>query len=279
MNIANAKLLTYLFCKVEKPVIQLLSNNTGKIYLQTNMKRTNRHRIRRGKNYKQFVLPQKSHKDNTAALRKSISTGADKEVLVYQSELDYLSRCILDYPNIETGGQLFGFHTAKGTPVVCYVIGPGTHANHQTTFFNQDLNYLETIGDVLTREYGLQHIGEWHSHHQLGLCRPSGYDAQTMHHSIDGLHLEQFLLCIGTTDGKAACINAFHFYENNQSYYPAKWNIKAEPSPYRKTIDERLNHLLAHPHIQEPCLKDMQISKISIARDADANYLLRAYNH
>lgn len=32
-------------------------------------------------------------------------------VLVYQSELDYLSRCILDYPHIETGGQLFGYWT------------------------------------------------------------------------------------------------------------------------------------------------------------------------
>ena len=58
--------------------------------------------------------------------------------IIYQSELDYLSRCILDYPDIETGGQLFGFWTNQGVPVVLYVIGPGRHANHQQSFFNQD---------------------------------------------------------------------------------------------------------------------------------------------
>ena len=41
-------------------------------------------------------------------------------VLVYQSELDYLSRCILDYPHIETGGQLFGYWTSAGVPVGLY---------------------------------------------------------------------------------------------------------------------------------------------------------------
>ena len=203
---------------------------------------------------------------------------ATKEVIVYQSELDYISRCILDYPNIETGGQLFGFYASKRTPVVCYSIGPGLNANHQTTFFNQDLNYLQTVGDILTQEFGLQHIGEWHSHHQLRLDYPSGYDMQTMHHSIDSLHLGQFLLCIGTTDGHTANINAFSFYENDSSYYSAKWHVKAAPSPYRQTIDERLKDLIIHPETSEPRLAGMHISRVSITKDADANYLLRAYN-
>lgn len=201
-----------------------------------------------------------------------------KEIIAYQSELDYISRCILDHPNIETGGQLFGFYAAKGTPVVCYAIGPGLHANHQVTFFNQDLDYLQTVGTILNREYGLQHIGEWHSHHRLSLDRPSGHDAQTMHHSIDSLHLGQFLLCIGTIDGRSASINAFAFYENDPSYYPASWHIKAEPSPYRNVIDERLADLLVHPFMQEPRLSSMHISRVSVAKEADVNYLLRAYH-
>ena len=56
--------------------------------------------------------------------------------IIYKSELDYISRCILDCTNIETGGQLFGFWTAEGVPVVLYAIGPGPHANHQSAFFN-----------------------------------------------------------------------------------------------------------------------------------------------
>jgi len=102
--------------------------------------------------------------------------------MIYQGELDYISRCILDYPNIETGGQLFGFWTAAGTPVVLYAIGPGPRANHQVAFFNQDIEYLTRIGSILTTKFGLQHIGEWHSHHQLGLAQPSGHDAATLVH-------------------------------------------------------------------------------------------------
>ena len=77
---------------------------------------------------------------------------------IYRSELEYVSRCILDYKNIETGGQLFGYWTAGGSPVVVYAIGPGEKANHQVAFFNQDIDYLTSIGNVLVRHYGLHHI-------------------------------------------------------------------------------------------------------------------------
>lgn len=211
-------------------------------------------------------------------MQDAVKQDTGREVIAYQSELDYLSRCILDYPNIETGGQLFGFYASKGTPVVCYAIGPGLRANHQATFFYQDLHYLQTVGEILTREYGLQHIGEWHSHHQLGLDRPSGYDKQTMHHSIDGLHLGRFLLCIGTYNNQTAKINAYTFFEADEAYYPTRWHIKAELSPYRHVIDERLKKQLVHPITAAPRLAGMQISRISVAKDADINHLLRAYN-
>ena len=75
--------------------------------------------------------------------------GRGSEAIVFQSELDYLYRCILDYPNIETGGQLFGYWTSAGVPVVMYAIGPGPRANHQSTFFNQDVEYLVQVGRLL----------------------------------------------------------------------------------------------------------------------------------
>lgn len=239
------------------------------------MSKKNRHK--HGTHAYKNLFPRKEVEKSLIQLAQPTGDSG-KEVMAYQSELDYISRCILDCPNIETGGQLFGFYAAKGTPVVCYAIGPGLHANHQITFFNQDIDYLQTIGTILNQEYGLQHIGEWHSHHRLGLDHPSGHDAQTMHHSIDALHLSQFLLCIGTTDGRSANINAYTFRENDPYYYPSKWHIKATPSPYRQVIDERLCDLLVHPITQEPQLSGMHISRISVAKYADMNYLLRAYN-
>ena len=82
-----------------------------------------------------------------------------REARIFQSELDFIARCILDCPDIETGGQLFGYWTREGVPVVCYALGPGPKANHQRTFFNQDLGYLQSVGDAIVKHYGLEHIG------------------------------------------------------------------------------------------------------------------------
>lgn len=173
--------------------------------------------------------------------------------IIYQSEMDYISRCILDYKNIETGGQLFGFWTATGIPVVLYAIGPGRNANHQLTFFNQDLDYLVRVGNHILSKYGLQHIGEWHSHHQLGLARPSGHDDTTMVNNIRKEHLRRFLLCIGNCTNTSSTLNAFNFHEDHgYDYVQARWSVKDGESPFRKIIDNDLAGILIHPHTQIP---------------------------
>lgn len=166
-------------------------------------------------------------------------------VIVFQSELDYLSRCILDYPNIETGGQLFGYWTEDGVPVVMYAIGPGPRANHQTTFFNQDVNYLVRVGRSLKERYGLHHIGEWHSHHQLGLARPSGHDAYTMNSTIREKGLGHFLLCIGNIRGGRASIGAFLC--DGVSCRQTNWSTIVPECPIRPIIDRELSEILVHP--------------------------------
>lgn len=44
----------------------------------------------------------------TQPLQSVAMAVSNNDVIIYQSELDYISRCILDFKNIETGGQLFG---------------------------------------------------------------------------------------------------------------------------------------------------------------------------
>ena len=177
-------------------------------------------------------------------------------VLVFQSELDYISRCILDYPRIETGGQLFGYWTAAGVPVVLFAIGPGPNANHSTAFFNQDIDYLVRIGELLISKYGLQHIGEWHSHHQLGLACPSGHDASTMVNCIRRQNLGRFLLCIGNCTDVASTVNAFNFSQRSgHDYIHSAWDIKSGTSPFRQIIstDRDFADLIIDPHTNLPC--------------------------
>ena len=177
-----------------------------------------------------------------------------QKAFIYKSEMDYISRCILDRPNIETGGQLFGFLTEDGAPVVCYAIGPGPRANHQVAFFNQDEVYLQGIYNAINRRYGLRYIGEWHSHHQMGLAKPSGHDASTVVRGMRRLHVMHFLLCIGNCDRSMhSTLNAFTFHSNATRYHHAPWKIIGMDSPYRNLIDEDLGSSLCHPATQQPC--------------------------
>ena len=187
--------------------------------------------------------------------RTASSSGIDESkpaphAVIYQSEFDYISRCILDYPDIETGGQLFGFLTEYGVPVVCYAIGPGPRANHQVAFFNQDTSYLQSFYNEVSRKYGLRYIGEWHSHHQLGLAKPSGHDASTIVNGINRSHFRHFLLCIGNCNnqGTRSSLNAFTFHINNPySYSHVPWKIINIESPYRNIVDRDLRNMVRHP--------------------------------
>ncbi|MDE5608492.1 MAG: Mov34/MPN/PAD-1 family protein [Muribaculaceae bacterium] len=179
------------------------------------------------------------------------------KALIYSSELEYIARCIQDFPNIETGGQLYGAWTASGAPRVIYVIGPGPKANHQSSFFNQDIEYLETIGAKL-KEYGLQHIGEWHSHHHLGLPHPSGYDTQTMQNGIDQLNLNRLVLCIGSINDRGIIINPFNF-ARDAHFVDARWDIINSRNRLREVIDSDLRDILRFPHSENFVLAEPQI--------------------
>lgn len=184
--------------------------------------------------------------DNDIIMRNNAET-CPNIAIIFKSELDYISRCILDYTKIETGGQLFGYWTAEDIPVVLYAIGPGPKANHEVAFFNQDIDYLKRVGFPLIESFGLQHIGEWHSHHQLGLAQPSTHDAHTMISTIKEKHLRHFLLCIGNCNTESSTLNPFNFVEDNNDYAKAQWCVKDIESPFRKIIDEELKAFLVHP--------------------------------
>lgn len=162
------------------------------------------------------IRPEKNNAPRRQPKRKTVvdATRPSPIAIIYKSELDIISRFILDYPNIETGGQLFGYWTATGTPVVCYVIGPGRHASHKPTSFVQDWDYLEHVGAELNERYRLQHIGEWHSHHQLGLAHPSGGDVNTMSFGVGKPGFPRMLLCIGNCTTRTTTVNAFNFHDS-----------------------------------------------------------------
>lgn len=212
-----------------------------------------------------------------AALKEQVAAPVQPQtptprVIIFKSELDYLSRCILDRPDIETGGQLFGYFTREGIPVVMYVIGPGPKANHKRAAFNQDIQYLVAVGEALKQRYGLAHIGEWHSHHRIALARPSGQDVDTMTSSTANQGLGRVLLFIGNLRDSGTTVNAFLCDEKTCRF--VDWDIIYSCSPVRPVADRSLERLLIHPLAAKACHTDARMVSLDGIPDYASGYWL-----
>lgn len=162
---------------------------------------------------------------------------SQNKIIIYQSELDYLSKCILESPQIETGGNLFGLWTPFGIPLIHYVVGPGPNAIHNPTHFRQDYKFLDRNADLLVEEHALHHIGSWHSHHSLGLAQPSSGDSESTLSGMQECKLLSFILLIGNYRKGKSTINAFRYFSNG-TCVKLKWVILKGVSPIRSIYDK-----------------------------------------
>ena len=130
----------------------------------------------------------------------SKSQRGDFNVVIYESDYKQLCTWVLKNTDIETGGDLFGLWADKHTAVIQFVVGPGQNCQRSPVSFYQDINYLEEIGKHMTKNEGVCHIGEWHSHHQLGLARPSGGDENTVWNNMPTYNLKRFVIFIANLE-------------------------------------------------------------------------------
>ena len=130
----------------------------------------------------------------------SKSQRGDFNVVIYESDYKQLCTWVLKNTDIETGGDLFGLWADKHTAVIQFVVGPGQNCRRSSVSFYQDINYLEKIGEQMTKGEGVCHIGEWHSHHQLGLARPSGGDENTVWNNMPTYNLKRFVIFIANLE-------------------------------------------------------------------------------
>ena len=136
--------------------------------------------------------------------------GPPSAAMIYGSELHAVQKHVLRYPNLETGGSLYGWYSETGLPIIALATGPGRNATHEATRFHADEQYSMEIGRKMIN-HGLQHVGEWHSHHTLGLAQPSGVDCRAMEASISGSTARRFLCGIANIVGDKVTFNLFFF--------------------------------------------------------------------
>ena len=119
-------------------------------------------------------------------------------VYINEGEKYQIEEWVKRHPNIETGGDLFGAWIDDRNAVVQFVLGPGEGCRRTSVSFYQDIDYLREAGSYLTKNHGLCNIGQWHSHHTLGLTRPSGGDENTVWGNMPNLGLDRYIVFIAT---------------------------------------------------------------------------------
>ena len=165
----------------------------------------------------------------------SLPAGEPDKALIYANEAQRIARFVCEYPNVETGGDLFGYWTHSGAPMVSYAIGPGRGSYHYPTSFYQDADWLHDVGVNLYDRHGLQHVGEWHSHHALGVNRPSAGDIRTVVRGMAAKNWGKFLLMIATLAPRPesrVLQNYFLVYPDGR-FRPLRIRVLDGDSPFR----------------------------------------------
>lgn len=96
--------------------------------------------------------------------------------VIFESELRFITSNAAEWAGLETGGEFYGCWSHAARPVVFLATGPGPEATHESTHFAQDIEYFRRANKLLSESFGIQFLGDWHSHHFLGLNHPSDGD-------------------------------------------------------------------------------------------------------
>jgi hypothetical protein len=97
-------------------------------------------------------------------------------ILLFESEAVRIARYALSSPRLEIGGDLLGFYAPDGSPLVFVASGPGPAARGDATHFQQDPEFQALVFNQLASQFRMFYLGDWHSHHGLGLSDPSVSD-------------------------------------------------------------------------------------------------------
>ena len=170
-----------------------------------------------------------------------------KKAIIFRSELELIKQYINDAPEIETGGELLGYCTRRGIPVIMFVTGPGPQATHRGAHFSQDMTYKKEIIETLGETCYMQYLGDWHSHHHLGLTEPSRGDIETTINMMNGYKYYFTLLGIGTISSNRVRFDCYYFEQGNRNYYGVEWDVLETVSPVRGNTKAYLGNAFIKP--------------------------------
>ena len=154
---------------------------------------------------------------------------------VFQSELERIGGWTSVHQRVETGGSLYGYWTHSGAPVVALSTGPGAGARHEVAAFYQDVAFMSATQASVWEGYALQHLGEWHSHHRIGLAEPSAGDIATVWSGMASRGWSRFVLGIanlGTAEVDVT-LGLYLFDATDRRVTPCEVRVMRSANPFR----------------------------------------------
>jgi hypothetical protein len=164
----------------------------------------------------------------------------DANVYIFQSEVQAMAGEAKRFPDIETGGDLYGTFTHGNMPVIWLASGPGPKAKHFPMNFEQDVRFINHWQSRLLEEFGLQYVGSWHSHHTIGLDHPSGGDMRAAKNYALNHGRRRTLEIIANHEGGRKQVTTLrpYFYPDAQlgGWVPASFTTLRDESPLRMLL-------------------------------------------
>jgi len=122
-----------------------------------------------------FINKSPAPEETLEKLERSVARQPQRRypIAIYESELQAIGFESSSWER-ETGGDLFGIW--GDIPVVYFASRAGPQAKRDHAHFRLDVDYLINLSVMLERDWGLRYLGDWHSHHRLGLSTPSDGD-------------------------------------------------------------------------------------------------------
>jgi len=166
-------------------------------------------------------------------------------VYIYQSEYSVIIGESYKHSNLETGGDLFGTFTHGDMPVIWLASGPGPKAIHKRAEFSQDTDFTTNWQQRLMKEFGIQYIGTWHSHHRLKLPEPSKGDIRAAKKYARKHNRHRTIEIIITFEGASPQIIVRPFFYPNaqkESWVKSEFSFMSGESPIRRRLgsDEKM---------------------------------------
>lgn len=166
-------------------------------------------------------------------LRNALGFGPHIKVHMFENDVNMMAHLVLLHPAKETGGNLFGLWTDGQEPVVHIVLGPAIGCTRTEISFYQSIPYLERVGGIVTQEYQLCHIGEWHSHHRLRLSEPSSGDSSTVTRNFPKGTCGFVLIIANILPNGRVSLSPYFYKEGKTTYEKGEIHILRGQSPFR----------------------------------------------